>query len=112
MRCQAALGDLPAALDSFTRSVTLNPRALADAHRDRLAVLRLLGRREEFQAGLAIARAAFPDLALPAWDDLPARDVPAPAPVAPAPVPDAKGTSSATPSPARPARPPQAGRNG
>lgn len=91
-RCQAALGDLPAALASFTRALTLNPRALADAHRDRLLALRLLGRREEFQAGFEMARAAFPDLRLSAWEDLPDRDF---RPAA------AQGNLPATPSPAR-----------
>ncbi len=67
-RCQAALGDAGSAATSWNKAFNLNPPAQPEAHSQRMDRLRLMGRREDFDAALLMARGLFPRRDFPAWD--------------------------------------------
>jgi len=71
-RCQLALGDLEAALKSWTLAINLNPRALQELHGQRLALLKHLGRAEDFAESLGVAKQIFPQGRFPEWAARPA----------------------------------------
>ncbi|MDB5047412.1 MAG: hypothetical protein JWO30_483 [Fibrobacteres bacterium] len=65
--CRAALGDQEAALTAWTKAINLNPPAMPDLHARRMALLNRLGRKEEFQDALPVARTLFPRERFPEW---------------------------------------------
>ena len=71
-KCQLALGDMEGALKSWARAINLNPRALQELHGQRLALLKHMGRQEEFAESLAVAKDLFPQGRFPAWMARPA----------------------------------------
>lgn len=71
-KCQLALGEMDAALKSWARAINLNPRALQELHGQRLALLKHMGRGEEFAESLAVAKELFPQARFPAWMARPA----------------------------------------
>ncbi len=66
-------GEREEAAECFARAAELNAGALEAVHRDRLDLLIELGRREEYAAALAGARAAFPAAAFATWLEAPTR---------------------------------------
>ncbi|HKP97819.1 MAG TPA: glycosyltransferase, partial [Fibrobacteria bacterium] len=76
-KCQAALGEGDAAIASWTKAIGLNPAALPELHAQRLALLKRLDRRGEFEAALPAARKFFPRHRFPDWEGFPAAPGPA-----------------------------------
>jgi glycosyltransferase involved in cell wall biosynthesis/Tfp pilus assembly protein PilF len=70
-KCQMALGNNKAALESWTRAINLNARAIPEIHGQRLALLKHLGKHEEFLASLSMAKTAFPQAQFPEWTGRP-----------------------------------------
>jgi glycosyltransferase involved in cell wall biosynthesis/Flp pilus assembly protein TadD len=70
-KCRLAQGRPEAAAECWTVAINLNPRAKPELHSQRLALLKHLDRRQEFDASLPQARELFPARAFPEWRDLP-----------------------------------------
>ena len=66
-RCQVGLGEFPAALESFDTAIAINASALPQLHRDRLDLLRRMGREDGFREALDLARKGFPGESFPDW---------------------------------------------
>ena len=77
-RCQLALGRPEETARSWTTAINLNPPSKPELHAQRLALLKRLGRRTDFDIALTQARGIFPNHRLPEWHELP--DTPAPVP--------------------------------
>jgi tetratricopeptide (TPR) repeat protein len=82
-KCQAALGDFPAAVSNWAKAINLNPKAIPELHAHRLLLLKRLGRKGEFEESLIAARACFPGMRFAEWEEFPEMPA-AQAPEAPA----------------------------
>ncbi|MDB5106394.1 MAG: hypothetical protein JWP91_4083 [Fibrobacteres bacterium] len=72
-RCQLTMGRPEAAVSSWTIAINLNPAARPDLHTERLALMKRLGRREDFDIALPQSRRIFPQHRFPEWGDLAGR---------------------------------------
>lgn len=66
-KCHLAMGKTEAALASWDKAIELNTAVKPELHRQRLVVLKHLGREQDFHKALALAKKRFPESGFPIW---------------------------------------------